>query len=79
MKRDLYAEVSTRIVVELERGAAPWVKPWSRQAGVDPWPSDPAAVPRPVVCVMTPRQRETFRRSRLVISVGTGFAPRDFV
>jgi len=28
MKRDLYAEVSTRIVAELEAGAAPWVKPW---------------------------------------------------
>jgi antirestriction protein ArdC len=29
MKRDLYAEVSIRIVAELERGAAPWIKPWS--------------------------------------------------
>jgi antirestriction protein ArdC len=29
MKRDLYAEVSARIVAELERGAAPWIKPWS--------------------------------------------------
>jgi antirestriction protein ArdC len=27
MKRDLYAEVSARIVAELERGAAPWIKP----------------------------------------------------
>jgi antirestriction protein ArdC len=25
MKRDLYAEVSARIVAELEAGAAPWV------------------------------------------------------
>jgi antirestriction protein ArdC len=33
MKRDLYAEVSARIVAELERGAAPWVKPWSATAG----------------------------------------------
>jgi antirestriction protein ArdC len=33
MKRDLYADVSARIVVELERGAAPWVKPWSAAAG----------------------------------------------
>src|SRR6185503_6129900 len=33
MKRDLYAEVSTRIVAELERGAAPWIKPWSATAG----------------------------------------------
>jgi antirestriction protein ArdC len=35
MKRDLYAEVSARIVAELERGAAPWVKPWSATAGMN--------------------------------------------
>jgi antirestriction protein ArdC len=33
MRRDLYAEVSARIVAELERGAAPWVKPWSVTLG----------------------------------------------
>src|SRR4051812_25828928 len=33
MRRDLYAEVSARIVAELERGAAPWVKPWSATLG----------------------------------------------
>lgn len=33
MKRDLYSEVSRRIIGELERGAAPWVKPWSATAG----------------------------------------------
>jgi len=33
VKRDLYAEVSARILAELERGAAPWVKPWSATAG----------------------------------------------
>jgi antirestriction protein ArdC len=33
MARDIYAEVSARIVSELERGAAPWVKPWSATAG----------------------------------------------
>jgi N-terminal domain of anti-restriction factor ArdC len=33
MKRDLYAEVSTRIVAELEAGAAPWGKPWSATPG----------------------------------------------
>lgn len=33
MKRDLYTEVSARIVAELERGAAPWIKPWSATAG----------------------------------------------
>jgi antirestriction protein ArdC len=33
VNRDLYAEVSTRIIKELERGAAPWVKPWSATAG----------------------------------------------
>ena len=31
--RDLYSEVSARIVAELEAGAAPWVKPWSATAG----------------------------------------------
>jgi antirestriction protein ArdC len=35
MKRDLYAEVSTRIIAELERGAAPWIKPWSATAGMN--------------------------------------------
>ena len=35
MKRDLYAEVSARIVAELEAGAAPWVKPWSATAGAN--------------------------------------------
>jgi antirestriction protein ArdC len=31
--RDLYSEVSARIVAELERGAAPWIKPWSATPG----------------------------------------------
>jgi antirestriction protein ArdC len=31
--RDLYGEVSTRIITELERGAAPWVKPWAATPG----------------------------------------------
>jgi antirestriction protein ArdC len=31
--RDLYAEVSARIIAELERGAAPWIKPWSATPG----------------------------------------------
>ena len=35
MKRDLYAEVSARIVAELEAGAAPWVKPWSSTPGAN--------------------------------------------
>jgi antirestriction protein ArdC len=35
MKRDLYAEVSARIVAELERSAAPWIKPWSVTAGAN--------------------------------------------
>ena len=35
MKRDLFAEVSGRILAELERGAAPWVKPWSATAGAN--------------------------------------------
>jgi antirestriction protein ArdC len=35
MKRDLYAEVSARIVAELEASAAPWVKPWSASPGAN--------------------------------------------
>ncbi|MGH6777884.1 MAG: ArdC family protein [Bradyrhizobium sp.] len=35
MKRDLYSEVSARIVAELEAGASPWVKPWSASAGAN--------------------------------------------
>jgi antirestriction protein ArdC len=35
MRRDLYAEVSARIIAELERGATPWVKPWSATAGAN--------------------------------------------
>jgi antirestriction protein ArdC len=33
MKRDIYAEVSARIIAELERRTAPWVKPWSVTPG----------------------------------------------
>ena len=35
IKRDLYAEVTDRIVAELERGAAPWIKPWSATPGAN--------------------------------------------
>src|SRR4051812_41601010 len=35
IKRDLYAEVTARIVAELEAGAAPWVKPWSAIPGAN--------------------------------------------
>jgi antirestriction protein ArdC len=35
MKRDIYAEVSARIVAELEAGAAPWIKPWSATPGAN--------------------------------------------
>src|SRR6476660_8718924 len=35
MKRDLYAEVSARIIAQLEAGAAPWVKPWSVTPGAN--------------------------------------------
>jgi antirestriction protein ArdC len=35
MKCDLYADVSARICAELERGAAPWVKPWSATPGAN--------------------------------------------
>jgi antirestriction protein ArdC len=33
IKRDLYSEVTSRILAELEGGAAPWVKPWSATPG----------------------------------------------
>jgi antirestriction protein ArdC len=33
MKRDLYSEVSARIIAELEAGALPWIKPWSATPG----------------------------------------------
>jgi antirestriction protein ArdC len=35
MKRDLYAEVSARIIAELEAGAAPCVRPWSANPGAN--------------------------------------------
>ena len=35
MMRDLYADVSARIIAELEQGAAPWVKPWAATAGAN--------------------------------------------
>src|SRR5262245_5062287 len=35
MKRDLYSEVSARIIAELEAGAAPWIKPWSATPGTN--------------------------------------------
>ncbi|CAG0980792.1 DNA primase TraC [Burkholderiales bacterium] len=36
MSADLYADVTARIVTALERGIAPWVRPWS--TGVDTFP-----------------------------------------
>jgi antirestriction protein ArdC len=33
MKRDLYSDVSARIIAELEVGAAPWIKLWSATPG----------------------------------------------
>src|SRR5215475_11685510 len=35
MKSDLHAEVSARIIAELEAGAAPWIKPWSATPGAN--------------------------------------------
>jgi len=35
MKREIYSEVSDRIVAELEAGAAPWIKPWSATPGAN--------------------------------------------
>ena len=34
-KRDLYSEVTARILAELEQGAAPWIKPWSATPGMN--------------------------------------------
>jgi antirestriction protein ArdC len=34
-KRDLYQDVTARILAELERGALPWIKPWSATAGAN--------------------------------------------
>jgi antirestriction protein ArdC len=30
MNQDLYAETTARIVAALQRGAPPWVRPWSQ-------------------------------------------------
>jgi antirestriction protein ArdC len=35
MKRDLYADVTARILSELEKGALPWVKPWRSTPGMN--------------------------------------------
>jgi antirestriction protein ArdC len=35
IRRDLYADVASRILAELERGALPWVKPWAVTAGAN--------------------------------------------
>jgi antirestriction protein ArdC len=34
-KRDLYTDVTSRILAELESGAAPWIKPWSATPGLN--------------------------------------------
>ena len=31
-RRDIYQEITNRIIAELEKGTAPWHKPWSRLA-----------------------------------------------
>jgi antirestriction protein ArdC len=35
MNRDVFANLSARIVAKLERGAAPWIKPWSGTPGAN--------------------------------------------
>lgn len=35
MKRDIYREVTDRILAELDQGAIPWVKPWSATPGAN--------------------------------------------
>ena len=34
-RRDLYSDVTSRILAELESGAAPWIKPWSATPGLN--------------------------------------------
>ena len=34
-KRDLYTDVTSRILAEIETGAAPWIKPWSATPGLN--------------------------------------------
>ena len=59
MKRDLYAEVSKRIVAELERGAAPWIKPWSHRGDANAGLCDLRARPPHVGDVVpSPRRNE---------------------
>ena len=33
MENKIYQQVTDRIISELERGAAPWIKPWTTFAG----------------------------------------------
>jgi antirestriction protein ArdC len=33
MARDIYAEVTDKIIAKIEAGALPWVKPWSNAEG----------------------------------------------
>jgi antirestriction protein ArdC len=35
LKRDLYHDVTSSILAELERGALPWIKSWSATAGAN--------------------------------------------
>ena len=35
MAYDLYTQVTARILAELEKGALPWVKPWSATPGAN--------------------------------------------
>jgi antirestriction protein ArdC len=35
LNRDLYHDVTSRILAELEQGALPWIKPWSATAGAN--------------------------------------------
>src|SRR5258705_13076910 len=71
MKGDLYAEVSARIVAELEAGAAPWVKPWSATPGANTPCNAPVASrwQRNGSCS---RRTGTFRRQRDTNPAGDG-------
>ena len=58
MQRNLYTEVSDRIIAEREHGAAPWLKPWSATAGVA------GAKESPVFTLRGPQRRNDHRQTR---------------
>jgi hypothetical protein len=69
MRRDLYAEVSARIIEELEQGAAPWIKPWSATAGANT-PCN-AVTNRPIQVLPGARSKRTSDRVKVTARLNT--------